>query len=241
MSFARVLSLIHTYATWFYAVSFIALLVAAYQVRDARKHTAETIFALEKEFAAARERRACTSLLVVLALLALLTVIEFAVVPSQPIPPLPEPTRTRMVIELPTAVPVTPTPTLTRIPTRPRPTPRTPTATPTASPVPPPPCPQPGVCIVSPPPGQIVKGEVAIQGTATMEGFQFFKVEYGLGEAPERWNSIGDVSRTPVLDGTLALWNATGFPPGVYQLRLTVVDVTGNWAQPYQVQVMVGD
>lgn len=239
MSFARVLSLINTYATWLYAVGFIALLVVLYQVRDARKHTAETIFALEKEFASARERRARTSLIIVLILLALLTVIEFAVVPSQPIPPLPEPTRTRMIIELPTAVLVTPTPTLTRIPTRPRPTPHPPTATPTASPVPPSPCPQPGICIVSPTSGQVIKGEVAIRGTATIDGFQFYKVEYGLGEAPERWNSIGDISRTPVVDGTLTLWNTSGFPEGVYKLRLTVVDITGNWAPPYQVQVVV--
>jgi hypothetical protein len=239
MNLARLLSLIDLYSIWLYAVGLVGLLFSLYELRAARKHKGETIFSLEKEFASARENRARTGLVVVLALLLGLTVVKFSVIPSQPLPPTPAPTRTRLVIEPPTLVPVTPTPTTTRIPTRPRPTPLPPTETPTPTPVPPPPCPQPGVCISAPATGQVVSGEVVIRGTANIEAFQFYKVEYGLGESPEQWNSIGDVRRTPVVDGTLVTWNTAGFPNGTLTLRLTVVDVSGNFAPPQAVRVVV--
>jgi len=236
---ARILSLINAYAMWLYAVGLLALLLALYEFQQARKNKIETIFSLEKEFAAAREERARNTLIIVLALLALLTWLKFTVVPSQPLPPLPEPTATRLIFEPPTAVPIVPTLTRTRIPTRPRPTHLPPTETPTPTRVPPPPCPQPGVCITSPSSEQVIAGEVTIQGTANIEAFQFYKVEYGLGENPEQWHSIGDVRRTPVVDGTLVVWNTTGFPNGTYTLRLTVVDMTGNFAPPFAVRVVV--
>ncbi len=239
MNSATILSLINVYAVWLYAVGVIALLYALFELRAASKNLSETIFSLEKEFAAARERRARTGLLFVLTALALLTVIRFGIAPAQPVAVQPEPTRTRLVIELPTPEPITPTPTLTRIPTRPRPTPLAPTETPTATPLPPPPCPLLNTCISSPMANEVVSGEVTVRGTATTEAFQFYKVEYGWGETPERWNSIGDIQTSPVVDGTLTLWNTVGLEDGVYALRLTVVDVSGNFGPPYEVPVVV--
>jgi hypothetical protein len=60
-----------------------------------------------------------------------------------------------------------------------------------------------------------------------------------MGDAPELWNSIGDVARTPVVDGTLGVWNTEGFPEGVYQVRLTVVDTSGNFPPPHEVRVVI--
>jgi hypothetical protein len=137
-------------------------------------------------------------------------------------------------------VPVTPTPTRTPIPTRPRPTAPPPTSTPTAPAVPPPPlCPRPDICISSPGPDAIISGQVTIRGTANIEAFQFYKVEYGMGEVPPQWNSIGDVKRERVVDGTLVVWDTSGFPEGSYFLRLTVVDLTGNFPPPYEVRVVI--
>jgi hypothetical protein len=239
MSLARILSLIDLYFLWLCAIGLLALLLALFEFRAARKGKAKTIFSLEKELATGRESRARNSLLIILALLAGLVVIEFGVIPSQPVPPAPEPTPTRMVIELPTTVPVTPTPTVTRIPTRPRPTALPPTETPTSTPIPPPPCPQPGVCISAPAAGQVVSGQVTVQGTANIESFQFYKVEYALAGSPDLWNSIGDVHTTPVVDGTLVVWNTVGFPNGGCKLRLTVVDQTGNFGPPFEVAVVI--
>ena len=239
MDSATILSLINAYALWLYAAGGIAFLYVLYELWAAKRHLSETIFSLEKEFASAREKRARTGMAIVVSVLALLTVIRFGVVPAQPSIPKPIPTRTRLVIELPTPEPITPTPTLTRIPTRPRPTPSTPTETPTTTPPPAPPCPQVGTCIVSPVASQVLSGEVIIRGAATTGAFQFFKVEYGVGETPAQWHSIGDVQDTPIVDGVLKVWNTSGFPDGVYTLRLTVVDISGNFGPPFEVLVVI--
>jgi hypothetical protein len=239
MTFATILSLINQYSLWLYAVGFLALLLTLYELRSASRSRAETIFSLEKELASARENRARSALILVLALLSLLTVVRFAIVPSQSLALPPTPTPTRFFLQPPTPVPSTPTPTLTRIPTRPRPTPMPPTETPTPTMVPPPPCPRPGICITSPLPDQTISGTVSVQGTASIEPFQFYKMEYGLGEIPEQWHSIGSVSRTPVVNGTLVVWDTSGFPNGVAWLRLTVVDVSGNFPPPFEVRVTI--
>jgi hypothetical protein len=239
MSFARILSFINAYSLWLYAAGLVAVLFSLFEIRQGQRSRAGTIFTLEKEFAATRENRARTVLATAVVWLAVLTVLEFAVVPTQTLPPLREPTPTRLVLEPPTVVALTPTLTRTRIPTRPRPTPRAPTETPTPTLVPPPPCPLPGICITSPTASQVITGQVTIRGTASTDAFQFYKIEYGMGEDPDPWNSIGDVRRTPVVDGTLAVWDTAGFPDGTYKLSLTVVDVSGNFPPPYEVRVII--
>jgi len=239
MILARIQALIGVYAPYLYGAGLLAFLLSWRQISQARKLRRETIFSLEKELAAVRERRARTALILVLAFLALLTVLSYVVVPSEPLPPTPEPTATLMVIELPTTTPVIPTPTRTRIPTRPRPTSLPPTPTPTATRPPAPRCSQPGVCITSPVMNQNIAGQVTIRGTAQISQFQFFKLEYGMGEDPQQWNSIGDIHRSPVVDGALGVWDTAGFPNGVFKVRLTVVDASGNFPAPSEVRVII--
>lgn len=164
-----------------------------------------------------------------------------------PTPPIIGPTLT----PIPTATPTlvienTPTP---LVPVQPpaSPTPATtptPTPTPQATPTPqviPPNCPNPGVRILSPGMNQTVSGSVAIIGTANIPNFQFYKVEFAPGEQPadSAWAVIGDVVRQPVENGLLATWPAGAFPAGTYWLRLTVVDITGNFPPPCTVRVIV--
>jgi len=234
----KILSFINVYSLWLYAAGFLVAVFSLREVSEARKDRVQTIFSLEKELASIRENRARTVLVIVGALLVLLTLLKFAVVPSQTLPPLQEPTPTQIVILVPTSTPVTPTPTRTRIPTRPRPTPVPPTETPTLTPAPPL-CPQPGVRITSPTMNQVASGQVVIRGTAKVEAFQFYKLEYGIGEDPEQWHSIGELHRTSVVDDVLGTWDVTGFPGGVSKLRLTVVDMTGNFPPPCEVQVII--
>jgi len=241
MILARIISLINTYAPWLYLAGLLGLLFALYELWAARKSRAETIFSLEKEFAGRRESRARTLLIVVIVLLAVISVLNFGWVPGEAFVPTPVPTPTRLVLVAPTAVPVTPTPTRTPIPTRPRPTappPATPTPTIPAAP-PAPACPRPDICIASPAPNATVGGLVTIRGTANIEAFQFYKVEYGMGEEPLQWNSIGDIRRERVVNGTLAQWDTSRFPPGPYILKLTVVDITSNFPPPHQVRVVI--
>ena len=239
MDLRRALSFINEYFLWLLAASLLFLLLTLREVRESRRDRAETIFSLEKEMANAREKRARRWVVVAALVLLALLWLRFMVVPSQPLPPLQEPTPTRFVIEVPTPTPVTPTPTMTRIPTRPRPTAAPPTETPTPIRAAPAYCPLPGVRITSPAMDEAVAGQVTIRGTANIDAFQFYKVEYGMGEETPQWNSIGDIVRRPVVDGVLATWNLAGFPNGVYRVRLTVVDITGNFPPPCEVRVVV--
>ena len=86
---------------------------------------------------------------------------------------------------------------------------------------------------------QVISGTVTIQGTATVENLQFYKIEYGLGESPEQWHSIGEIQPAAVVNGVLGVWDTTGFPAGVFTLRLTVVDITGNYPPPHDVRVTI--
>src|SRR5690606_18774754 len=57
--------------------------------------------------------------------------------------------------------------------------------------------------------GAEVSGLVEIRGSAWINDFQFYKVEFGAGEHPDTWSVIGDVQETSVMNGTLALWDTS--------------------------------
>jgi hypothetical protein len=239
MILARIQTLVRAYAPYLYGAGLLALLLSWREISQAQKLQAETIFSLEKELAAVRQKRGRNTLILVFAFLVLLSVLAYGIVPSESLPATPEPTPTLLVIELPTPTLAIPTPTRTRIPTRPVPTALPPTEVPTQTPLPAPVCAQPGVCITAPAKNQVIAGQVTIRGTAQIDRFQFYKLEYGLGQNPQQWNSIGDVHRSPVVDGALGVWDTAGFPNGVFKLRLTVVDMSGNFPAPFEVQVTI--
>ena len=145
--------------------------------------------------------------------------------------------------ELPESMLVTPPPVLSPLPVTPTPTLEQPTRLPVVittppplpSPTQPPPapaCPNPKAGITSPGMGAEVEGRVEIWGTADIDQFQCYKVEYGVGEMPPGWVVIDDLKYEPVSEGVLVVWNTAGLTPGTYTLRLTVVDVTGNYPEP---------
>ncbi len=108
------------------------------------------------------------------------------------------------------------------------------TAPPSASPTPslPGPTTRPfgSVCaFVSPADGANIDGHVSFAGTATADQFLFFKLEAYGPETSGQWASLlGGVVRTPVVGGALGTTDLTGWSPGSYSIRLTVVDTTYN-------------
>jgi hypothetical protein len=82
-------------------------------------------------------------------------------------------------------------------------------------------------------------GITFIRGTAAIDNFWFYKLEFGFGEWPAEWFVIEDLHFAPVVSGYLGDWKTGALPEGVYQLRLTVVDGTGNYPDPCQVRVIV--
>ncbi|MBI3943648.1 MAG: LysM peptidoglycan-binding domain-containing protein [Chloroflexi bacterium] len=117
---------------------------------------------------------------------------------------------------------------------------------PTATPVPAPVL-SPAVCsdnvnITFPRQNEVVDGvgTIFIQGTASIPNFQFYKLEYGVGDYPISVNSISsDVFRQQIADGILASWNTGALPNGTYTLRLTVVDTKGQFPTPCNVKVTI--
>jgi hypothetical protein len=93
-----------------------------------------------------------------------------------------------------------------------------------------------GVAISSPrDSGDPVRGKVSINGSASIANFQFYKVEFAPGNNPADTsfhNMAADVHRSAVPNGLLDVWDTTGLPDGPYTLRLTVVDIRGNFPCP---------
>jgi len=93
------------------------------------------------------------------------------------------------------------------------------------------------IMISSPKPGEIIKGNVSIIGTADIPNFGFFKYEF----APIRtdhWITI-QANREIKNDTELGPWDTSEVPPGDYDLRLVVVDNQGQELPPCVVPLRV--
>lgn len=101
-------------------------------------------------------------------------------------------------------------------------------------------CQLPYATISAPQPGSVLSNTFTVQGTATLpniDDFNFFKVEVR-GAHELTFHNVNQVSApAPGSNSTLATINPALFGPGVYQIRLTVVDVTGNYPEPCTIRV----
>ncbi len=221
-------------------------LVALYLIRRAilaRRERTSAIFPLEREVAVSRTYRTFgMAIFLVVLILAIWSASNLLLPQLQDFEGLATATPDLLVLidtPTPTSAPPTATPTITPTP-KPRAT-RKPPVVEQSTPEPvvqPPQCPNPGAAISSPGSGQLADGEVPVLGTASIDGFQFYKLEF-LGPAnPEDWNWFAG-SEHPVVGSVLGVLNTTGFASGSYSIRLVVVDNTGNYPTPCSVQIIV--
>jgi len=119
----------------------------------------------------------------------------------------------------------------------------TPAPTPTPTPTP---APQIAVCapwasITEPTVNAELDGSgiTFVRGTAAIDNFWYYKLEFACGEWPTQWSLIEDLHFAPVVSGYLGDWKTGALAEGVYQLRLVVVDNNGNYPEPCQVRVIV--
>jgi hypothetical protein len=94
-------------------------------------------------------------------------------------------------------------------------------------------CPNPGVCITQPAPQAVIRGQVRVMGTANIDRFHHYKIEWW-GEGGSGWNYLLERDK-PVADGELMMLDTRTVPAGRYGLRLTVVDQTGNYPEPFEI------
>jgi hypothetical protein len=93
------------------------------------------------------------------------------------------------------------------------------------------------IMISSPKPGEIIKGNVSIIGTADIPNFGFFKYEFA-PISTDHWITI-QANREIKNDTELGLWDTSEVPPGDYILRLVVVDNQGEELPPCVVPLRV--
>lgn len=93
-------------------------------------------------------------------------------------------------------------------------------------------CSSPASQITSPAAGARVSGVFTLSGTATIDNdnFQFYRIEI----RPDFSDTYNFYARAevPVFNGSLGQVNAALFDAGLYWVRLTVVDKTGNYIEP---------
>lgn len=80
------------------------------------------------------------------------------------------------------------------------------------------------VAIRSPVTGEVVSGVVPILGSAQIDRFNFYKLEWAPRSEPEVWRAVSHVKPEPVINGLLDTWNTAVIPDGSHRLKLTVVD-----------------
>ena len=80
----------------------------------------------------------------------------------------------------------------------------------------------PGLHITTPEMFSDGHGVLEIRGGASGPDFVSYRLEYGQGLYPSRWEQIGTDSKWPVTEGLLGRWDTTGLN-GLYALRLMVV------------------
>jgi len=232
--------LIADYAIWLYVLlGLVALLfLRAYMV--ARRERDNSIFALERESASGRMAQATMGFLVTFILIGGVFYTSQSLVEGIPLPEItPTPTALIVLPPSPTPPPLLPTPTPTETP-RPRPTLpplETVAPTPDAPQAAPANCLDPGVRISEPGTGAAVSGVIQIIGSASIPDFWYYKFEF-------RGNGFGDwtfIQRfdTSINGGILGAWDTRSVPSGNYELRLVVVDKTGNYPEPCVVQLSV--
>ncbi len=235
--------LVSEYYIWLIGACVLGVLSYIGRAIMAHREKSRAIFTLEKEAAASTRIRSIGMAFVLLILggtiyftaiylepnLDLETEIE--VTPTALLQPTPTPTT-----EPPT---ITPTPRPTRTP-RPTTTPEV-TLTLTPEPVVLPNCPNPLARLTNPTVNAVLKGSVEIRGSAYYEEpnkFDYYKFEFR-HQVETEWSFIQDF-KEPVVDGILGNWTIPpSLPAGAYTFRLVVVDKTGNYLDPCEVNVTI--
>lgn len=243
----QVLRFIADYQWWIYAVLGLVLLFYLRRAIVSRRQGMRSIFTLEQEQLRLRYSRSVIVSAVVMLVMVSIFMLgnPLRVVPAET--PEPSPSTTSGPLSAPTLTPTSAPPTITATATATR-VPPTPLVRPTATAqavatpalqVRPAACPDPNRRITSPGVNQVVQGNVSIRGTADHPSFDYYKVEVGSGTNPGQWTVVGQLHQSPVNDGVLETFNAAAYAPGVYTLRLVVVDMTGNFPEPCPVTITV--
>lgn len=236
-------SLVSEYYIWLIGACVLGILFYIGRAIAAHREKSRAIFTLERETAASSRLRSIIMVFVVAALAGVVYFTATYLEPNLDIQTENEATPTVLLQPTPTPTPGTPTATPSPAPTRtrpPTPTPET-TPTPTPKPVVLPDCPNPQARLTNPTVNAVLKGAVEITGSAYYEEtgkFDYYKFEFRHEGTSDEWSFLQSF-REPVTDGFLGVWDTSAVPAGTYTFRLVVVDKTGNYLAPCEVNVII--
>jgi hypothetical protein len=232
-------SLVSEYYIWLIGACVLGILFYIGRAIAAHREKSRAIFTLEKESAASTRLRSIGMVFVLLILGGAIYFTATYLEPNLDLETESEPTPTVLLQPTPTPTPGTPTATPSPRPTRtPRPT-QTPETTPTPTPEPVilPDCPNPQARLTNPTVNAVLKGAVEISGSANIDDFDYYKFEFR-GQGASEWSFLQSFEES-VADGFLGIWDTSALPAGVYTFRLVVVDKTGNYPEPCEVDVII--
>jgi hypothetical protein len=86
-----------------------------------------------------------------------------------------------------------------------------------------------GARIDSPRPGDVLQGNVIIQGTSDIAGFLSAEISFAYADDPTGTWFLFESSQTTVIDGTLATWDTTTITDGNFDLRLRIFLTDGTY------------
>ncbi len=222
---AAILNFFTKYAIVIYPLLLVGLMFAIRSLVRARREMGESVYGLEREAAHRHTSQAVAALSLIVFLAIAELVLTVFLAPNLPaisllatptMNPLITPTNTIPPELLATIGILTPEP--------------TPTAQTTG-------CIPGQIMITSPKPGDVVKGQVILAGTADIPNFGFYKYEFSpLGT--DVWFTI-QANREVKQDVELGRWDTSEVSPGDYNLRLVVIDNQGNALPPCVVPLRV--
>lgn len=82
--------------------------------------------------------------------------------------------------------------------------------------------------IQSPLQGDVLQGSIPVYGSARIDDFNFYKLEYASTWAPDDWWAVSTTRPAPVVSGLLDVWDTSRVDDGEYRLKLTAVDSIGQ-------------
>ncbi len=95
------------------------------------------------------------------------------------------------------------------------------------------PTPDPLAAIAAPQPGQTVRGQVSISGSAAPDGLAAYEVAFAYpGDPTGTWFLI-QRGETLVTESVLAVWDTTSITDGLYDLRLRVTLASGETRETF--------
>ncbi len=221
------LNFFRTYEGWIYILLLLGGLLYVRRMSASWGEMRSTIFGLERDTAQHRFNQAVTALVLII----LIGVGEFVIVSYVvPLRPQANPLITPTIDLLATATATLPVVVAATEDGTPGPTPTVDARLGTCVPG--------SIEITSPEPGDQVRGEIAIEGSAAIENFGFYKLEV-TPQSQIAWRTI-QAGRKAVTAGLLVeKWETSILAPGDYLLRLVVSNTNGDALPDCQVPITI--